>query len=214
MNLIHDYFHILSHLDVYITQAIAYFGVWTYVFLFLIIFCECGLVLTPFLPGESLLFALGTLAARGALELHFLAILLMSAAILGGFLNYFLGFQIGEHLIPKNKDSIFNLYLRKTHDFYERHGAMTIIIARLVPVVRTYAPFVAGIARMSFMRFLVYNIVGGVLWIAFFLYVSYHFGNIPIIKNNFSIVIFAIIVLSIIPGIVELFRNYLCQKKT
>lgn len=183
------------------------FGAWTYGILFLIIFCESGVILTPILPGESLLFAVGSLAARNAFNLTSLLITLISAAILGGIINFGLGYTIGKRLISSPKKSFFHDYLEQTHRFYEKHGVITILLARFLPIVRTYAPFIAGLVRMNPMKFMIYNVVGAFAWILLFIYGSYFFGNLPMVKNNFSFVILAIIVISLMPAIIELIRT-------
>lgn len=184
------------------------YGVWTYLILFLIIFCETGLVVTPFLPGDSLLFAVGTFAALGSLDLGLVILLLSVAAILGDALNYAIGYRLGPRVFSREGVRFLNReYLERTHRFYERYGAKTIVIARFVPIVRTFAPFVAGIGRMTYARFALYNIGGGIGWIASLTIAGYLFGNIPIVKNNFSLVIVAIVVLSILPPIIEVLRQ-------
>ena len=207
MELLKDFIEIFLHLDKHLSAVIQAYGGWTYVILLLIIFCETGLVVTPILPGDSLLFAIGTFAALGALELEYLLAGLTIAAILGDSLNYAIGHYMGPKVFSKKNSRIFRKeYLDKTHRFYEKYGAKTIILARFVPIVRTFAPFVAGIGAMSYGRFLTYNIVGGVLWICLFVLGGYFFGGLPIVKQNFTLVILAIIALSIIPGVIEFIR--------
>jgi membrane-associated protein len=201
-----QYLHIILHLDVYLTSLISQYGVWAYGILFLIIFCESGLILTPILPGESLLFALGTLAAKNAFNLFTMMTVLIIAAIIGGLINYCVGYFLGHKIFPPGKKNMFSNYVQRTHLFYERHGGKTIILARFVPIIRTYAPFVAGIAEMNFNAFFLFNIVGGVVWIVLFLTGSYFFGNIPIIRENFSLVILTIICLSVVPIIFEFIK--------
>ena len=198
------------HLDKYLPVAIQSFGVWAYVIVFLVIFCETGLVVTPILPGDSLLFALGSIAALGALNLELLLILLCIAAIAGNMVNYTIGHFLGPKVFHYENNRFFKKeYLIKTHQFYEKHGGKTIIITRFMPIVRTFAPFVAGIGAMTYPKFTLYNIVGGVAWVCTFLLGGYFFGNIPSVKNNFTLVILAIIILSIMPGIIEYWRRRL-----
>lgn len=207
MELLKDFIEIFLHLDKHLAAVIQAYGGWTYLILFLIIFCETGLVVTPILPGDSLLFAIGTFAALGALELEYLLVGLTIAAILGDSVNYAIGHYMGPKVFSKKDSRIFRKeYLDKTHRFYEKYGAKTIIIARFAPIVRTFAPFVAGIGAMNYGKFLTYNIVGGVLWICLFVLGGYFFGGLPIVKQNFTLVILAIIVLSIMPGVIEFIR--------
>jgi membrane-associated protein len=191
---------------VHLDEIIRQYGTWTYAILFLIIFAETGLVVTPFLPGDSLLFAAGTFAARGSLEPAMLFILLAIAAILGDAVNY----SVGRYLAPRAERGfrfIKKEHLDKTHAFYERHGGKTIIIARFMPIVRTFAPFVAGIGAMEYRRFAMFNVTGAILWIGLFVYAGYFFGNIPAVEHNFTLVIMAIVLLSILPGIIEYVRH-------
>jgi membrane-associated protein len=196
----------IVHVDVHLDEIIRQYGTWTYAILFLIIFAETGLVVTPFLPGDSLLFAAGTFAARGSLEPAMLFILLAIAAILGDAVNY----SVGRYLAPRAERGfrfIKKEHLDKTHAFYERHGGKTIIIARFMPIVRTFAPFVAGIGAMEYRRFAMFNVTGAILWIGLFVYAGYFFGNIPAVEHNFTLVIMAIVLLSILPGIIEYVRH-------
>jgi len=196
------------HLDTHLDALIQGYGVWTYLILFVIIFCETGLVATPFLPGDSLLFAVGTFAARGSLDLGVALLLLSVAAVLGDTANYWIGHIVGPKVFHKEGVRFLNRkHLDRTHEFYERHGGKTIIIARFVPIIRTFAPFVAGIGSMSYGRFIAYNVFGGVGWVAVLTLGGYFFGNIPIVKRNFSIVIMAIIVISMLPGVIEYLRQ-------
>lgn len=196
------------HLDRHLSVIIQDYGVWTYAILFLIIFCETGLVVTPILPGDSLLFAVGSFAAIGALDVSIVLLTLTIAAILGDTVNYAVGHFMGPKVFLKKDSRIFRKeYLDKTHRFYERYGGKTIIFARFVPIVRTFAPFVAGVGSMSYSRFIAFNIVGGVAWIAAFILAGYFFGAIPMVKKNFTLVIFAIIFLSILPGVIEYLRH-------
>jgi membrane-associated protein len=207
MELIRQLVDFVLHLDRHLGAVIQDYGVWSYLILFLIIFCETGLVVTPILPGDSLLFAVGTFAARGALDLNVVLLLLSAAAIAGDTVNYAIGYRVGPQVFRTGGRFLNREYLDQTHRFYERHGAKTIVIARFVPIVRTFAPFVAGIGRMSYTRFLTYNVVGGVGWIAALVLGGYAFGNIPIVKRNFTLVIFAIIIVSLMPGLIEVLRR-------
>ncbi len=210
MEIVIKFVDILIHLDKYLNLIIQDYGIWTYTILFTIIFCETGLVVTPFLPGDSLLFAAGTFSALGSLNAVLLFIILTSAAILGDTVNYSIGRFVSPRILETgNIRFIKKEHLDRTHEFFERYGGKTIIIARFVPIVRTFAPFVAGIASMTYWRFALYNITGAVIWVASFLLAGYFFGNIPAVKNNFSIVIFAIIFVSILPGIF----SYLGERK-
>ena len=194
------------HLDVHLAAFVAQYGVMVYGMLFAIIFIETGLVIWPFLPGDSLLFAAGALAALGSLDLWLLVVLLIGAAILGDSVNYWVGAWIGPRAFSGNVRFLRKDYLERTRAFYEKHGGKTIILARFVPIIRTFAPFVAGVGAMSYPRFIVYNIVGAVLWVGLFVPLGYFFGNMPTVKNNFSLVIFAIIGISVMPIAVEMFR--------
>jgi membrane-associated protein len=199
---------LVLHLDRHLSGVIHDYGAWTYLILFLIIFCETGLVVTPILPGDSLLFAVGTFAAIGALDLALVIGLLSVAAVAGDALNYAIGYRVGPSVFRWETGRFFKReYLEHTHRFYERHGSKTIVIARFVPIVRTFAPFVAGVGRMRYARFAAYNVVGGVGWILALVLGGYAFGNIPAVRNNFSLVIFAIVGLSILPGAIEYFRQ-------
>jgi membrane-associated protein len=208
MDLMKAFIEILLHLDTHLDLVIRSYGAWTYGILFLIIFLETGLVVTPFLPGDSLLFAGGSFAALGSLDAKWLAIFLSIAAIAGDTVNYWIGYTIGPKVFNKEKSCFLNKkYLYRTHRFYEKYGGKTIILARFIPIIRTFAPFVAGIGSMTYKRFLVYNISGGITWVVIFVLGGYMFGNIPVVKHNFSLVIFAIIFLSILPGIIEFLRH-------
>ncbi len=207
-------FEFIIHIDVHLSEIIQGYGAWTYLILFLIIFCETGLVVTPFLPGDSLLFAAGTFAARGDFSLMWLCVLLSIAAILGDTVNYWIGSFAGPKIFHKEHVRFLNReYLDRTHKFYEKYGGKTIIIARFVPIIRTFAPFVAGIGSMTYWHFISYNVIGGVTWIAAFVLAGYFFGNIPMVKNNFTMVIFAIIIISILPGVIEFIRQHKMGKK-
>ncbi len=208
MDLIKTFFDIFMHLDKHLGAVIQAYGIWTYLILFLIIFCETGLVITPILPGDSLLFAAGAFAALGALDVMWLFVLLTIAAIAGDTLNYWIGSYMGPKIFHKEKVRFLNReYLDRTHRFYEKHGGKTIIIARFMPIIRTFAPFVAGIGKMTYFHFISYNVVGGIVWIAAFVFGGFFFGNIPAVKRNFTLVILAIIFLSILPGIIAFLRH-------
>ncbi len=204
------------HLDKYLPMIVDSFGVWAYVIVFIVIFCETGLVVTPVLPGDSLLFTLGTLAALGALNIEALLIVLSIAAIAGDSVNYAIGHFIGPKVFHYEESRFFKKkYLIKTHEFYEKHGGKTIIIARFMPFIRTFAPFVAGVGAMSYPKFILYNIVGGILWVFTFLLGGYFFGNIPAVKSNFTIVIFAIIIISVMPGVIAyIHQKIISRRKT
>lgn len=197
------------HLDLHLSTLTEQYGLWTYVILFLIIFCETGLVVTPFLPGDSLLFAVGALAAIGPLRLDYLLVMLTVAAILGDSLNYGIGRYIGPKVFAWEDSRIFKReYLDRTRAFYEKYGGKTIIFARFVPIVRTFAPFVAGVGAMDYRRFVVFNIAGGLAWIGILVLTGYFFGSMAIVKKNFTLVIFIIIIISILPGVVEYLRHH------
>ncbi|MCX7921969.1 MAG: DedA family protein [Clostridia bacterium] len=208
MELITGLIDFILHIDKHMAEIVQNYGVWTYLILFLIIFCETGLVVTPFLPGDSLLFVIGALGASGALDVKLVTILLVIAAVGGDTVNYHIGKFIG-HKAFKFKDSRFfkKEYLERTHAFYEKHGGKTIIISRFIPIIRTFAPFVAGMGSMSYLRFISYNVVGGIVWILLFITAGYFFGNIPVVENNFTLVIFAIIFISFLPGIITYLKN-------
>jgi membrane-associated protein len=200
------------HLDRHLGDIIQYFGIWTYVLLFLIIFCETGLVVTPILPGDSLLFGLGAFAAnpylKGPLDVQWLFLTLSIAAIAGDTVNYTIGHFVGPKVFHEEGNRFLKReYLERTHRFYEKHGGKTIVIARFIPIIRTFAPFVAGIGEMTYSRFIAYNVAGGLSWIGLFLFGGYFFGNLPVVKNNFTLVLIAIIILSVLPGVIEYFRQ-------
>jgi membrane-associated protein len=199
---------VVLHLDRYMDVIIRNYGFWTNALLFAIIFLETGLVLTPFLPGDSLLFTVGTFSALGSLNLYVVIISLSVAAILGDSVNYWIGHAYGTKVFSSGRSRFFKReYLERTHAFYEKYGGKTIIIARFIPIIRTFAPFVAGIGRMTYSRFLAYNVIGGIGWITSLVLAGYFFGNIPIVRENFSLVIFAIIIISVMPGVIEIIRH-------
>lgn len=214
MVLIQNFIDFILHLDKYLNLIIGQFGAWTYVILFLIIFAETGLVITPFLPGDSLLFAAGTFAAIGSLNVFILFIVLLAAAILGDTVNYSAGKFLGSRAFKKYPKIFKKEYLDKTQEFYDKYGSKTIVLARFVPIVRTFAPFVAGVGKMNYFRFLVYNIFGGILWVALFIFGGYFFGNIQIVKDNFSLVIIIIIILSFMPMVWEWWKHKRHKKLT
>ena len=210
MEWISSFVDVILHLDQHLLVLVQNYGAWIYGILFLILFCETGLVVTPFLPGDSLLFVAGAIAGAGSMNVHLLVVLLLAAAVLGDSLNYAIGHYIGPKVFRFDDSWFFKkAYVERTHRFFERHGGKTIVLARFVPIIRTYAPFVAGIGAMDYRRFLLFNVAGAVLWVASLTYAGYFFGNLPAVKNNLSLVILGIIVLSISPGIVELLRHKL-----
>lgn len=214
MEFLSQFIDLFLHLDEHMKVVIQNYGMWTYAVLFLIIFCETGLVVTPFLPGDSLLFAAGTFAAIGDLNMAFLFMLLVIAAILGDALNYWVGFFAGPKVFRKDKSIFFKkAYLDKTQAFYEKYGGKTIILARFVPIVRTFAPFVAGIGRMKYRTFFLYNVVGAIAWVGICGLAGYLFGNIPIVKENFEIAILGIIFISVLPMGLEFLKHQRDKKK-
>jgi membrane-associated protein len=207
MELFQKLIDVLLHFDVHLSALIQQCGLWTYLILFVVIFAETGFVVTPFLPGDSLLFVLGAFAARGAFHPFVLAGILMLAAILGDSVNYAIGKYLGSRLIHAKRVPLFKKeHLDRAHHFYKKHGGKTIILARFIPIIRMFAPFVAGIVHMDYSKFFIYNVVGGMLWVAIFVFGGFYFGNIPIVKENFSLVTILIIGISIVPAIVEFFR--------
>jgi len=207
-NLLRLFVDWVLHLDAHLDVLIQSYGAWTYLLLVLIVFCETGLVVTPFLPGDSLLFAVGTFAARGSLDPAIAILLLAGAAIAGDTVNYWAGSLVGPKVFHRDDVRLLNRkHLERTHAFYERHGGKTIILARFIPIIRTFAPFVAGIGRMSYGRFLAYNVVGGILWVTLFVLGGFYFGNLPVVQRHFSLVILAIIVISVMPGVIEYLRH-------
>lgn len=216
MEYIQFFIDFILHIDVHLAELVAEYGTWIYAILFVIIFCETGLVVTPFLPGDSLLFVAGTLAAIGSnhINIHLMVLLLISAAILGDAVNYTIGRFFGEKLFSNPNSKIFKQsYLEKTHNFYKKHGGKTIILARFVPIVRTFAPFVAGMGHMSYKHFASFNVIGGIAWVSIFMYAGYFFGELEFVKKNLSVLIVVIIIISVIPGVVEVLRNKMKNNK-
>ena len=208
MDFITGFADIFIHLDQHLNMIIQYFGIWTYLIVFLVIFCETGLVVTPILPGDSLIFALGAIAAQGNLEMPQLLAVMTAAAIVGDSVNYTLGKYFGTRIFQRQGKTFFKKeYLEKTQLFYEKHGGKTIFLARFVPIIRTFAPFVAGIGNMHYGRFIFYNVSGGIVWIALFATAGYYFGNMQLVRENFTLFILAIIFVSILPGIIEFLRQ-------
>ena len=207
MEIISNLVDFILHLDVHLNSIIQNFGIWTYLILFLIIFLETGIVVTPFLPGDSLLFAAGTFAALGSLNPIALFLILTAAAILGDTVNYWIGHYIGPRAFSGNIRFLKKEYLDRTHGFYEKHGGKTIILARFIPIIRTFAPFVAGIGAMTYSRFFFFNVIGAVAWVGLFVFGGYYFGNLQFVRDNFTIVILAIIVISVLPGVFEFARE-------
>lgn len=197
---------IFLHLDKHLAEVTQSFGVWSYVILFVIVFCETGLVVTPILPGDSLLFAAGAIAATGGLDLKVMIFLLLLAAILGDAANYTFGKFFGPKVLRENSRIFRREYLDKTNRFYQKYGGKTIIIARFVPIVRTFAPFLAGVGTMSYPRFALYNVAGAILWVFSLTLAGYYFGEIPFVKSNFSLVVIAIIIISVLPALVEIIK--------
>lgn len=208
MGLLSQLIDFVLHIDAHLDLIIQDYGLITYVLLFVIVFCETGLVVTPFLPGDSLLFAVGAFAARGSLSLPVALAVLAAAAILGDTANYWIGAVVGPKVFHRENVRFLNRkHLERTHEFYERYGGKTIVIARFVPIVRTFAPFVAGIGKMTYGHFLSFNVIGGAAWVLGFVMAGFWFGNIPVVKRNFTFVIFAIIVVSVLPAVIEFFRQ-------
>jgi membrane-associated protein len=201
-----DFIDLFLHLDDKLAEFIQVYGNWIYLILFVIIFCETGLVVTPILPGDSLLFAAGAFAAKGALDPLTLIALLSVAAVLGDAVNYSVGKFMGPKVLSANGRFLKREYLEKTHRFYERYGGKTIILARFVPIVRTFAPFLAGVGTMTYWKFASYNVVGGIVWVLFFVILGYAFGNIPIVEKYFEIVVIGIVFVSILPAVFEAWR--------
>ncbi|MCL4641537.1 MULTISPECIES: DedA family protein [Olivibacter] len=215
MEVISSIIDFILHIDKHLVEIVNEYQTWTYLILFLIIFAETGLVVTPFLPGDSLLFAAGAIVAKPDTDLNIflMCVLLIIAAVLGDLVNYHIGKYVGPVAFSGKYKLLKKEYLEKTQRFYIKHGGKTIIYARFIPIVRTFAPFVAGIGTMSYGKFASYNVVGGCLWVASFLFLGYYFGGLPVIKNNFTYVIFAIILLSLLPPLIEMLRGKSKQKE-
>lgn len=223
MEILHTFIDFFLHLDVHLSEIIRDYGVWAYLILFLIIFVETGLVVMPFLPGDSLLFAAGAFAAPqlingvttpGPFNVFYLIGLLFIAAFLGDTLNYYIGDYFGPKVFRRNYRFLKKEHLLKTQNFYEKHGAKTIIFARFIPIIRTFAPFIAGVGTMKYSKFIAYNILGGFLWVALFIGAGYFFGNIPAVKKNFTLAIFAIIFISLLPPIIEVVKHKLSPQRS
>jgi len=211
MEIIIQFTEFIIHIDKYLAEIIQNYGAWTYLILFLIVFCETGLVVTPFLPGDSLLFVIGALGATGALDFRLAVVLLIIAAISGNTSNYFIGKTIGKRIIESSHSRLMSRivkkeYIEKAHAFYEKHGGKAILLSRFLPILRTFAPFVAGIGKMNLGKFTVYNSVGAIAWVLLFMFGGYFFGNIPAVKDNFTYVIFGIIIISLLPTMVAGFK--------
>lgn len=213
MNIILYLIDLFLHLDTYLGQIIQTYGTWTYLLLFIVIFMETGFVVTPFLPGDSLIFAAGTFAGMGYLNVGVLFIVLSIAAIAGDTVNYMIGHYIGPRAFSGNIPFLKKEYLDRTHAFYEKHGGKTIIIARFIPIIRTFAPFVAGVGAMTYPKFIAYNVIGGLAWVALFTFLGYFFGNLPVVQQNFTFVILAIVFISVLPAIIEYIRGRLHTRK-
>jgi membrane-associated protein len=215
MELMQGFIDLIVHLDRHLLEMVGRYGIWVYAILFLIVFCETGLVVTPFLPGDSLLFVAGTVAATGAMDVHALVLLLILAAVLGNSVNYAVGRWVGPRVFRLEDSWLFKrAYLERTHQYFEKYGGTTIVITRFMPIVRTYAPFAAGIGGMAYWRFSLFNLMGAVLWVAGLTYAGYFFGNLPLVKNNLSLVIIGIVILSIAPAIVEFTRHKLRAQRS
>ncbi len=197
---------IFIHLDEYLSDILIRFGSWTYILLFGVIFAETGLVITPFLPGDSLLFAIGAFAAKGAINIWLIVPLLIAAAIIGDSVNYAIGNYIGPRVFTDNIRFLKREHLQKAHAFYEKHGGKTIILARFIPIIRTFAPFVAGVGSMTYSKFVLYNVVGALIWVPLFSFAGFYFGNLPFVQRNFEYVILVIIFLSLLPAVYEYFK--------
>lgn len=207
MDFLNSIIDLFLHLDTHLNDIILNYGAWTYALLFLVIFLETGLVVTPFLPGDSVLFAAGTFAALGSLDVWILWLLLFGAAVLGDTANYWIGHTIGPRAFEQDIRFLKKEHLEKTQKFYDKHGGKTIILARFVPIVRTFAPFVAGVGTMTYHKFITFNIVGGFAWTVLFIFGGYFFGNIPFVRDNFEYVILAIVLVSVLPMVYEFIRS-------
>ncbi len=208
MSILGSLVNVIMHIDKYLSLIVQQYGILTYGILFSIIFLETGLVVTPFLPGDSMLFAAGALAAMGAMNIYTLIVIVYIAAVLGDTVNYHIGKKIGSKIFEKEEVKFINKeYLKKAQKFYEKHGSMTIVLARFIPIIRTFAPFVAGIGKMNYSKFIPYNMLGGGLWVTLFLGGGYFFGNLSFIKDHFSYVLIAIIIISILPAVITVIKE-------
>lgn len=206
MDIIYDYIHFILHINIELPYLFQTYGFWIYGLVFLIVFLESGIVFAPFLPGESMLFALGAVTAAGNIEPHSMVILLVLAAISGGFVNYGLGHFVGNRLLRRLKSPVFKKGMYQTGEFYNKYGPMAVLIARLVPIIRTFVPFFAGMVRMRFDLFSLFNIIGGIIWISIFIYAGYFFGKIPLVQKHFSWIVIAIIIFSLVPISIEILK--------
>jgi membrane-associated protein len=214
MELLQQFIQFVLHIDKHLFDLCTLYGAWVYGILFLVIFCETGLVVTPFLPGDSLLFAIGSLAAIGAMRVEFAIPLLMAAALTGDNTNYWIGRKVGPKVFSQEKSRLFNKeYLDRTNKFYDKHGKITVVLARFLPIIRTFAPFVAGIGRMTYRTFLLFSIMGALLWVTLFVLAGYFFGNIPFIKEHFSLVILALVLIPGMPAAIEFIRHFIRGSK-
>jgi membrane-associated protein len=210
MDTIHLLIDFILHIEVHLDYLIQTYHAWTYLILFMIIFCETGVVVLPFLPGDSLLFAIGAFAARGSFDLWTVSLTILSAAILGDSVNYTIGKYIGPKVFNKTQSKVFNRdHLLRAQAFYEKYGAKAIIVARFIPIVRTFAPFVAGIGKMKYGKFMTYNLIGAIMWVFIFIPLGYFFGNLQFVQQNFKLVMIAIIIISVVPAAIELVRERL-----
>lgn len=214
MEILSTFVDFILHLDKHLIELVQHYGNGVYLILFLIVFAETGLVVMPFLPGDSLLFVTGALAAGGALNVHTVAIVLMAAAFAGDNTNYWIGRYVGPKVFRKKQSRFLNpQHLQRTQDFYDKHGGKTIVLARFLPIIRTFAPFVAGIGKMSYKHFIGFSLLGSLCWIGFFVYGGYYFGNIPFVKNNLTYFIFGIVIVSLVPGLIAYLRNRFSNKQ-
>lgn len=213
MDLLKDFVDLFLHLDKHLSELITQYGTSTYAILFLIVFCETGLVVTPFLPGDSLLFAAGTFAGLGSLNPWVLFLVLFAASVIGDSTNYWVGRYVGPRAFSGTIRFLKKEYLDKTRDFYTRHGGQTVILARFLPIIRTFAPFVAGVGQMPYSRFLGMSLIGSVGWVGLFVGAGYFFGNLPVVRNNFSLVVMAIIAISLIPMALEILKGWLASRR-
>ncbi|MCX6121171.1 MAG: DedA family protein [Ignavibacteriales bacterium] len=214
MELLQQLIQFVLHIDTHLQGLCTMYGVWIYGILFLVIFCETGLVVTPFLPGDSLLFAIGSLAAIGAMRVELIIPLLMAAALTGDNTNYWIGRKVGPKVFSQETSRFFNKeYLDRTNRFYDNHGKITVVLARFLPIIRTFAPFVAGIGRMTYRTFLLFSIIGALLWVTLFVLMGYFFGTIPFIKQHFSLVILALVLIPGMPALIEFIRHIIERRK-